>query len=203
MSFVTLWTVARQAPLLTGFSRQEHWSGLHALPQGILPTQGSNPCLLCLLHWQEGSLPAISYLLSSPQKSFWTLLDGKFWRSTTLWAYSGTGSLRRTSVTTKASLEETPSAVVPTLTSCTSQRTPPSSRLKRKANRHPSYYSAEPQREKRGRWGQRKFSSSSDQDTGNMSPFNSLRYEFLIKYQVIVNNYQNLSCLLFQPTVLE
>ena len=26
--FVTLWTVARQAPLSMGFSRQEHWSGL-------------------------------------------------------------------------------------------------------------------------------------------------------------------------------
>ena len=29
----------------------------HALLQGIFPTQGSNPCLLCLLHWQAGSLP--------------------------------------------------------------------------------------------------------------------------------------------------
>ena len=27
------------------------------LLQGIFPTQGSNPCLLCLLHWQLGSLP--------------------------------------------------------------------------------------------------------------------------------------------------
>ena len=31
--------------------------GCHALLQGIFPTQGSNPCLLCLLHWQMGSLP--------------------------------------------------------------------------------------------------------------------------------------------------
>ena len=30
--------------------------GCHALPQGIFPTQGSNLSLLCLLHWQEGSL---------------------------------------------------------------------------------------------------------------------------------------------------
>ena len=29
----------------------------HALLQGIFPTEGSNPRLLCLLHWQEGSLP--------------------------------------------------------------------------------------------------------------------------------------------------
>ena len=29
----------------------------HALRQGIFPTQGSNPGLLCVLHWQAGSLP--------------------------------------------------------------------------------------------------------------------------------------------------
>ena len=31
--------------------------GWHALLQGIFLTQGSNPRLLCLLHWQVGSLP--------------------------------------------------------------------------------------------------------------------------------------------------
>ena len=31
--------------------------GCHALLQGIFPTQGSDPCLLNLLHWQVGSLP--------------------------------------------------------------------------------------------------------------------------------------------------
>ena len=35
--FVTMTTVARQAPLSMGFSRQEYWSGLHALLQGIFP----------------------------------------------------------------------------------------------------------------------------------------------------------------------
>ena len=29
----------------------------HALLQGIFPTQGSSPPLLCLLHWQADSLP--------------------------------------------------------------------------------------------------------------------------------------------------
>ena len=58
-----LWIVAHQAPLSMGFSRQECWSGCHALLQGIFPTQGSNQHLLCLLHWQwaiytwEASLP--------------------------------------------------------------------------------------------------------------------------------------------------
>ena len=55
--FAPLWTVAQQAPLSMGFSRQEYWSGLPCPPPDILPTQGSNPGLLCLLHWQVGSLP--------------------------------------------------------------------------------------------------------------------------------------------------
>ena len=54
--FVTPWTVARQAPLSTKFSRWEYWSGLHALLQGIFPTQGLNSSLLHLLHWQVDSL---------------------------------------------------------------------------------------------------------------------------------------------------
>ena len=37
--FATLWTVARQAPLSMGFSRQEYWSGCLFLLQGIFPTQ--------------------------------------------------------------------------------------------------------------------------------------------------------------------
>ena len=31
--------------------------GCHALHQGIFLTQGSNPRLSCLLHWQVNSLP--------------------------------------------------------------------------------------------------------------------------------------------------
>ena len=45
-SFVTSWTVDRQAPLSMGFPRQEYCSGQHFLLQGILPNQGSNPGLL-------------------------------------------------------------------------------------------------------------------------------------------------------------
>ena len=41
--FVTLWTVACQASLFMEFSRQEYWSGLPFLLQGIFLTQGSNP----------------------------------------------------------------------------------------------------------------------------------------------------------------
>ena len=38
--FVTLWTVARQAPLSMGFSRQEYCSGLPFPPPGYLPDLG-------------------------------------------------------------------------------------------------------------------------------------------------------------------
>ena len=41
--FATLWTVARQAPLSMGFSRQEHWSGLPGPPPGDLPKSGIKP----------------------------------------------------------------------------------------------------------------------------------------------------------------
>ena len=55
----TLWTIAHQGPLPIGFSRQEYWSGSSCLPPEIYPTQGSNPSLLWLLHWQVGSLPLV------------------------------------------------------------------------------------------------------------------------------------------------
>ena len=38
--FVTPSTVARQAPLSIGFSRQEYWSGLPCPPPGDLPNLG-------------------------------------------------------------------------------------------------------------------------------------------------------------------
>ena len=37
---VTPWTVARQAPLSMGFSRQEYWSGLPCPPPRDLPDSG-------------------------------------------------------------------------------------------------------------------------------------------------------------------
>ena len=41
--FVTLWTVAYQAPLSMGFSRQEYWSGLSVPSPGDLPNPGIEP----------------------------------------------------------------------------------------------------------------------------------------------------------------
>ena len=41
--FVTPWTVAHQAPLSMGFSRQEYWSGLLFLPPEDLSDPGIKP----------------------------------------------------------------------------------------------------------------------------------------------------------------
>ena len=46
--FSTPWTVARQAPLFMGFSRQEYWSELPFLPPGDLPDPGIKPTSLAL-----------------------------------------------------------------------------------------------------------------------------------------------------------
>ena len=44
--FATPWTVAHQAPLSQGFSRQVYWSGLPCLPPGGLPNPGIEPVYL-------------------------------------------------------------------------------------------------------------------------------------------------------------
>ena len=41
--FVTPWTIAYQAPLSMGFSRQEYWSGLPFPSPGDLPNSGIEP----------------------------------------------------------------------------------------------------------------------------------------------------------------
>ena len=45
---VTPWTVARQAPLSMGFSRQEYWSGFPCPSPGDLPNPGIKPGSLAL-----------------------------------------------------------------------------------------------------------------------------------------------------------
>ena len=52
---MTLWSVACQAPLSMGFSRQEYWSGLPILSLGDLSTPGIEPRFPTL---QADSLPS-------------------------------------------------------------------------------------------------------------------------------------------------
>ena len=54
-SFVTPWTVAHQAPLSMGFSRQEYWSGVPFSPPGDLLDPGIKPTSPAL---QVDSLPS-------------------------------------------------------------------------------------------------------------------------------------------------
>ena len=52
--FATLWTIARQAPLSTGFSRHEYWSGLPCPAPGDRPDSAIKPASPTL---QANSLP--------------------------------------------------------------------------------------------------------------------------------------------------
>ena len=68
--FATLWTVACQAPLSMGFSRQEHWSGLPFPSPGDLPDSGFEPALQSLLpcrqilyHLSHQGSPSLQLLL--------------------------------------------------------------------------------------------------------------------------------------------
>ena len=62
---VTLWTVAHQAPLSMGFSRQEYWNGLPCPPPGDLPDPVIEPASLM-----------------SPA------LAGRFFTTSTIWNYT-------------------------------------------------------------------------------------------------------------------
>ena len=62
--FATPWTVATRLLCPQDSSDKNTGVGCHFLLQGIFPTQGLNLSLLCLLHWQSGSLlgkPQINY----------------------------------------------------------------------------------------------------------------------------------------------
>ena len=84
-SFVTPWTVARQAPLSMGFPRQEYWSGLPFPAPGHLPHPGMEPesPVSC-------ALAAGFFITESPGKPYlWVAIDwllgkdpdaGKDWR---------------------------------------------------------------------------------------------------------------------------
>ena len=76
--FTTPCTVACQASLSVGFSRQEGWGSCHVLLQGIFLIQGSNPHLLCLLYWQVDSLQ-VTHRGSPFYSSFYTNFSVSQW----------------------------------------------------------------------------------------------------------------------------
>ena len=60
--FATPWTVAHQAPLSMGFSRQEYRSGLPCPPPGDLPDPGIKPMSPASPALKADSLPLSPYL---------------------------------------------------------------------------------------------------------------------------------------------
>ena len=75
--FVPSWTVAHQAPLPMDFPGKNTRVCCYFLLQGIFLTQGSNLCLLHLLHWQADCLP-LSHL-GSPLKVIWGTKTPVLW----------------------------------------------------------------------------------------------------------------------------
>ena len=65
--FMILWTVARQAPLSMGFSRQEYWNGLPCPPPGDL------------LDWGIKPKPLTSSALGSGFFTISTTWEAQFW----------------------------------------------------------------------------------------------------------------------------
>ena len=86
--FVTLWTVALQAPLSMGFSRQEDWSGLPWPPPGGLPDPGVKPKSLASREL-AGSLP-----LAPPGKPLTGCLRSQLQHTDHCRGGTGSGALR-------------------------------------------------------------------------------------------------------------
>ena len=64
--FMTPWTIACQAPLSMGFSRQEYWSGLPCPPPGDLPNPGIEPTPP-----QSPALAGGFFTIAPPGKPIW------------------------------------------------------------------------------------------------------------------------------------
>ena len=68
--FVTQWTAAHQAPLFTGFSGQEYWTGLLCPPPGDLPYPGIEPASL-----KSTALAGRLFTITATWQSCLTLCD--------------------------------------------------------------------------------------------------------------------------------
>ena len=66
--FVTQWTIAHQAPLSKGFSREEYWSRLPCPPPGDLLSPGIEPVSL-----MSPALAGISFTTSATWEAPWVL----------------------------------------------------------------------------------------------------------------------------------
>ena len=85
---MTPWSVARQAPLSIGFSRQEYWSGWPFPPPGDLPDSGiepeslTSPALAGRVFTTDhlgGLFGPLTDLISSPVPSLPGALESGLW----------------------------------------------------------------------------------------------------------------------------
>ena len=84
-NFATIWTVALQASLSMGFSRQEYWSGLPFLPAGDLPHPGielASPALAC-------GFFTTSTTWEAPESLIYYLLTDSLGKTLMLWKIEG------------------------------------------------------------------------------------------------------------------
>ena len=70
---VILWTIAHQASLSLGFSRQEYWSGLPCPPPGDLPNPGTEPVTLL-----SPALPGRFFTTSTTWEALCILINNYF-----------------------------------------------------------------------------------------------------------------------------
>ena len=117
--FATLWTIARQAPLSMGFSRQESWRGLPCPPPGDLPARGIVPTSLTSL---AGRFTTTSTTWEAPcpkgtQEFLWLHrnLMGQFWESQDTRSHMGMDWGSAGGVLTQAQLLCTSSKPLPSL----------------------------------------------------------------------------------------
>ena len=72
--FATSWTVACQAPLSMGFSRQEYWSGLPFPPPRDLPNPGTKPASPTFYHWATWEAQNNIFKDSQMKQYVWNML---------------------------------------------------------------------------------------------------------------------------------
>ena len=74
--FATLWTIASQALLSMGFSRQEYWSVLPCSPPGNLPNPGVEPASLMSPAFAGGFFTTSADRPSDGQELIWFIFSG-------------------------------------------------------------------------------------------------------------------------------
>ena len=78
--FAIPWTVAHQAPLSMGFSRQEYWSGLPCPPPGDLPDPGIGGFFTASATWEIPTLNSMYVRFTIEENQPWCLLLSSLFR---------------------------------------------------------------------------------------------------------------------------